>query len=130
MEGTIVLDKCYILGYSTEYKFKINCGGYYNVCYANEAPTGNCQLFTLTCVDRIFEFTNYEFLIKEIIKRVGKNLMMVDIVVSNEDEENPTYKRKLRKIFKEDIVMCKNYNSTNGSIMCIMLINVSNYLLD
>ena len=79
MEGTIFLDKVYSVGYSTEYKFKINCEGYYNVCYVNEAPTGNCQLFTLTCVDRIFEFTNYEFLIKEIIKAIKKATYNVDI---------------------------------------------------
>lgn len=88
----------------------------------HNAMTGNCQLFSVAYMNNLLGFTNFVELIREIRKKVGKKLMLVDI--------STYYKTNFLKYFdKSEVVMCNDYRSTNGSDMCIIVVNVQKMLI-
>lgn len=86
--------------------------------YLVESPFANCQVFTLGNAQQLKYVSKDQIddVYKELIKVVPKKLMMIDI--------NQMYKPFFEEHFKGYIKMSSDYNSTSGSKMCVMLIEV------
>lgn len=99
----------------------IECNGArYNIKTHN-AMTGNCQLFCVAYAANLLVFDNKRELFLQIYNKVGKPLMLIDI--------NQFYKKHVYKLFQShEILIDNNYKSTNGSDMCIMVLNLRTML--
>jgi len=86
--------------------------------YLVESPFANCQVFTLGNAASLKHVPKEQIdaVYKEIVKVIPKKLMMIDI--------NQAYKPFFEEHFKGYIKMSSDYNSTSGSKMCVMLIEV------
>jgi hypothetical protein len=89
-----------------------------NLCvHASSNPTGNCQVGIIAMAGYIFSYyDNAKELLKQIYTYVPrKNLMMFDV--------RSEYLPHIKKLIDQKYILLESlYKSTNGSSMCIMLI--------
>jgi len=85
-------------------------------------PTSNCQLALIGSAFRLFEFKLESILevIKDFAILMNKNIIMVDV--------NKNIANQFVTTFRDHIMLNSPYNSTNGSNMNIILINVQHLL--
>lgn len=85
-------------------------------------PTANCQLALLSSAYRLLEINleSMKQIMQEFAKLMNKNIILIDV--------NHIYSIRFVEIFGSQIILNSPYNSTNGSNMNIMLINVQNLL--
>jgi hypothetical protein len=99
--------------------FKINVAGLH-VGNVSLSPTGDCQTYSVSNVDNFINKTNALEIFKVIQVRGAKNQMLINV---REDKEG--YK-KIKELFKADIIIEQSYTSTRNSSMCMFLINTRN----
>ena len=100
-------------------------GEQYTPCvsiYVNQNPNCNCQTASLCYMNNVLQCTGFEMsLLGEIVNIYKKKQLLIDI-------ENK-YIEKIKELFpKPYIILEKVYTSTNGSIMCIILLDVRHLL--
>lgn len=103
--------------------FYIKSGNYITVRVI-PSPTSNCQLCTIPGAGDAFRrlITNKsinDFLLN-VYSLVGKKLLFIDI--------NREYVKQIKQEFGDYIILQSDYISSNGSHMCIMVINIYRYL--
>lgn len=87
--------------------------------YVNVSPTLNCQTSSIAWFNNLIrKSTNPRQQLYEVYRKTGKRLTIVDF--------NKFLLSRVNEIFKEDeIVQMNNYKSSNGSDMCLGIINIS-----
>lgn len=84
------------------------------IATVDKAPTGNCQIYSIGNAELILRYKNYYEIFCYIQKCVGKNILLLDV---------KDYVPVADVFGKSNIITCTPYSSTNGSSMCIYLIN-------
>lgn len=113
------------------YSMKYYDGGIFGIIDSNksytytffcQSPTSNCQVASAAGMDLIFDHFDDNFCRNLIIlakKSFAKRMLIVDV--------NKKYHSRVKGTFKnEDFKIEKEYLSTNGSEMCMYLINIEN----
>ena len=92
---------------------------YCPVFYASISPTLNCQMSSIAWFNNLINnSTNPRQQLYEVHRKTSKRLAIVDF--------NQSLLPKVNEIFKKDeIVQMNNYKSSNGSDMCLGIINIS-----
>lgn len=85
-------------------------------------PTSNCQLALIGSAFRLFEFKTESMMeiIKDFARLMNKNIIMVDV--------NRSVANQFVTAFGDHIMLNSQYQSTNGSNMNVILINVQHLL--
>jgi len=111
--------------YKIEYKRKIKenpiTNGLISRSYFYTNPLGNCQIFTIGYCNYILTNDNYKELFLEIINKVEKRLLLIDIGT------NKNWDKKIKDLFGEkSIKFRQDYVNTygNGHNMSMYLIDV------
>lgn len=92
---------------------------YCSAFYVSMSPTLNCQMSSIAWFNNLIRnSTNPRQQLYEVHRKTFKRLTLVDF--------NRSLLSKVNEIFKKDeIVQMNNYKSSNGSDMCLGIINIS-----
>ena len=85
--------------------------------YMYNAPTGDCQTYSIANADQILAKSNALDIFKAVQPKVGKKQLLMNV-----REDGPAYKQ-LKELFKGDIIIEQSYTSTRDSSMCMFLVN-------
>lgn len=88
--------------------------------YLVKDPLGNTDLFIFSYAGAFFGRQTIKEEVIQFAKNLGKPLMLIDI--------KDSYINYVKKHFPEDIILNQPYTSSNGSHMCIIIINLTKYL--
>lgn len=106
--------------YDFTFSFKKECEAYNYVASLCKYPTQNCQLSSIGCMDVIFESTNDNAEVRDIIREFHNklnhpiNMILLDVKTH--------YIDRVRECFK--VITETKYFSTNGSEMCLFIVTI------